>query len=260
MTVMDNTTEIKRSLLSLLHIALNLFRMAGFQGDRRIEPIARGERSMPRKLYHAVMAILVPAEAATRRLIIAMAKGINAPLPALRLHTMPSAETASPLPAHDTADLEPAGGVDRPRRSPEISIPHFRLFDPPLPKPRPYQPPRIPVPDDRARGSTPSPRPANTIDAARLVRRLAALNDALCNMKDEAQRYARWQARQNARRQAGLGFIPALRLNGSLPGGRLQTYSDYLRRARKTNIRDIDEVLVLADLYAEQAILFPDTS
>lgn len=159
MDLRERTVWQQRS--ELLHILACLWRMAGL-----------GSRDMiPRSLHRMVARLLRPAEAAARRLIVVLARGIVVALP-------PSVARQQPDRVQNPAQWQA-----------------FALTDPM---------PRLPVPDD-------APRPVPDIVAARgaeiraerLCRRLEALCQALDDLPAQAERLARWQARRRRARQRG---------------------------------------------------------
>lgn len=262
---MDSRPAIDRNLSALVLIVGRLFAMAGFAGDDLPASIARGERTVPRRLYRAMLLILRPAEAAARRLIIAMAWGLKVKLPKPRPpgETMPSPVIGRSRTTNG-AWVSSTTQVASPRQP---RLPRFRLFDPPR---QPFRPRRVKpscVPrirsffDDgpyRPQPPTPppppKPRPDDPIDATHLVGRLTALGHALDDMPKQALRFARWRARQ----QQGLTRRAWPLRRGPLPGGRLHEFNPDAKRRK--NIREIDEVLAHANELAWYALKHPDTS
>jgi hypothetical protein len=97
--------------------------------------------------------------------------------------------------------------------------------------------PRIPLPSP--------PSPDDPIGAARLMLRLQALGRALDDLPGQAQRFARWRARNDAAWARGLEPRRPRRTwplrGGRPPGGRLKCYDPDARRRKNT--REIDEIL-----------------
>lgn len=146
-----------------------LWRMAGFGGR-----FGHGQRIL-RSVHRAVTRLLRPAEAAARRLILVLARGIAA--------TLPPAPVAKP---------NSVQGLPGPVRRPSGWRP-FALAEP-MPrfaKPRPW-PAILP-----ARGDS-------EIDGSRLAYRLDALCHALDDLRAQAGRLARWQARRKRARAKGV--------------------------------------------------------
>ena len=237
--------------------------------------------SLPRHVYRAILLLLRPAESATRRLIIAAARGIVVALPT------PRAPKPKP-PIRGPRAFMPVNPKRRPKRAPRAwSLPlidplkrYFRVrrryvpahaaprirwlggFDSPF-LPRPPPPPAPPSPDD-------------PIDAARLDQRLTLLGTALDDLPGQAQRFARWRARNDAAiardskaRDAaiaegkhGPSAVPFRRSSplrwGRPPGGRLSRYDPTAIHPRR--IREIDEILAHAHALAQYALDRPDTS
>ena len=237
--------------------------------------------TLRRRVYRAILMLLRPAESAARRLIIAAARGIVVALPPPRapkpkppirgprahLPVMPKRRPKrAPRVLSNLPLLDPLKRYFRVRRRyvPAHAAPRIRWlggFDSPfLPKPPP--PPAPPSPDD-------------PIDAARLGQRLAVLGAALDDLPGQAQRFARWRARNDAKlardRQArdvaiaegkhGPSVVPFRRNSplrwGRPPGGRLSRYDPTATHPRK--IREIDEILAHAHALAQYALDRPRT-
>ena len=76
---MDWNLAIERNTEALKRILAALVAMAGLTGGESPSPLrggVRGGGTLPRHLHTAVLRLLRPAEAATRRLIIVAARGI----------------------------------------------------------------------------------------------------------------------------------------------------------------------------------------
>ena len=300
---MDGNTAIEQNLEALKRILAMLVAMAEL-GSRGLgaggqftffrqegsgsSEVARAEKSklspalsLPRRLYRAILLLLRPAESAARRLIIAAARGIVVVLPPPRAPKpkppirgprafMPvnPKKRRKPAPrAWSLSLLDPLKRYFRVRRRyvPAHAAPRIRWlggFDSPF-LPRPSPPPAPPSPDD-------------PIDAARLGQRLAVLGAALDDLPGQAQRFARWRARNDAAlardRQArdaaiaegkhGPSAVPFRRSSplrwGRPPGGRLSRYDPTATHPRR--IREIDEILAHAHALAVYALDRPDTS
>jgi hypothetical protein len=210
-------------------------------------------------------------------LIIASARGLAVTLPAPRkaspkpvnpepfLRRFGIAVVASPadLARAATARRNAALRAARPRT---LSLP---LFDAPrgiLSKSKgrryvpPHAAPRILFPGITApHRLPPPPSPDDPIDAACLNLRLAALAAALDDLPGQAKRFARWKARQETARQAR---APGRRISplrsGRPPGGRLSRFDP--SATRRSNIREVDEILAHAHALALYALQYPDTS
>ena len=287
---MEGSVPIEQNLEALKRILASLFAMAGMAG---------GASALPRRLHRAILRLLRPAESAARRLIIAAARGIVVSLPPARprkakpkprptsifvrngVGTGIVLRPGAPVPSHlahlvhrkpsprplSLSLIDPLKRYFRVRRRyvPAHAAPRIRWlggFDSPF-LPRPPPPPAPPTPDD-------------PIDAARLSQRLSALAAALDDLPGQAKRFARWQARHDAAlardseaRDAaiaegkhGPSVVPFRRSSplrrGRPPGGRLSRYDPDARR--RSNIREIDEILAHAHAMAVYALDRPDTS
>jgi hypothetical protein len=198
-----------------------------------------------RRLRNAALALLRPAEAAARRLIVVVARGVAAA-------PRPAPAFAGSLGARGKRG---ASAVSRP--------PAFRLFDPPKRYSfRPVAPPPRGVPRIRsfwgaqpvAAAAPPAaarPDPDAPVDASRLASRLAALARALADLPAQARRLARWRAREKVRREAVFRPERPLRL-GRPPSWRAGT-------ERAVDLALIDCHRFALEALAEAAPL-PDTS
>ena len=94
----------------------------------------------------------------------------------------------------------------------------------------------------------PPPGPHDQIDATRLALRLAGISRALADLPAQAQRYARWKAR-NAARKVGRVVVPRSPLRpGRAPGWRVRSKDE------------INEVLADMQYFAREVLRAPDTS
>jgi hypothetical protein len=263
---MDLTAAIEKNREALKRIVAALVAMVG--GDV--------PATLPRHLHRAVLRLLRPAESAARRLVIALARGLAHP-PALR------PRSSGPTKARKTTSLLVRDGVGtgivlRPGATVPAHLAHLVSSKP---APRPLSFPLLdPLPRWRARrrwhpaAGVPSislagvterlavpawrpPLPDDPLDAGRLARRLAALAGALDDLPGQARRFARWKARRDRALAAGrIHRVTPLR-GGRPPGGRLARYDP--DAPRRSNIRDVDEILAHAHALAHHA-LAPDTS
>ena len=167
------------------------------------------------------------------------------------------------------------GGIIAAPRSPA-----FPLFDPPrrlrLSPARRYVPahaaPRIMFPGitrpHRLPPPPPPPLPDDLVGAAGIARRLGALAAALDDLPRQARRFARWQARLEARRSQERETCAAAQprrfrrtspLRGGPPyGGRLAVWDPTVPHGK--HIREVDIILAHAHALADYALAFPDTS
>lgn len=214
---------IERNRTALLRLLSLLFATAGLVAG------AMGPR-VPRQVWRRSLAVLRPAEAAARRLIVIVARGLE-----LR-----------PAPPRPCPAVIPRGKAERAR------MPRFQLFDPLrrvgvfVPRVAASAAPRIRLIGDPASDirTPPSATEITDLDATRLCRRMTALQDALHNLPAQAQRLARWRARRDKARP---GRVSPLR-SGRPPGHRA--------RAR----HEVDEVLRDCHTLALWALMPPDTS
>jgi hypothetical protein len=227
---------------ALLGIVAWLFTMLGLE-ERRTTTLPR----MPRPLHRALLKVLVPAEAALRRLIVFAAQGLTVTL-------KPLSSRSNPPPQR--------GRTAKGRVSPppfQLVDPKQRAGHPRRPKPRPRAEPRLSVFDrdgflvcssDAPRPKPKRPKPDGLIDPKRLCRRLEALKRALANIPRQAKRLARWRARQE-QKQASTS-TPTLKPLSPLREGLPPGY-------RKKPQHEVDDILAECHDLACLA-LAPDTS
>jgi len=173
---LDWNAAVEKHREALKRVLATLVAMAGF-------PVlhACGGATLPRRLHRALLALLRPAEAAARRLVIVAARGLVVEL------TMGGRKPVG----------IPNGGGGTRATPPR---PGFRLFDP-LPRWARRTPqaavPRISVPGFNAPFpimERRAPSPHDPIGAAPLARRLQTLGSVLDDLPRHARRFARWQA------------------------------------------------------------------
>jgi hypothetical protein len=231
---MDWDHAIKRNSEVLAGIVADLFLMLGLVGEATVSRI-------PWSAYRAVLRVLRPAESALRRLIVLAARG---------LVVKPAASRSRPA------------GSAKPRKRGILRVPSFQLFDPQtrimLPRRRASRRavPRIHMFNADGEFITIGPplRPARAparpksadgmVNAARVIRRLEALESALADLPRQALRLARWRMREAA--SPNPSFKTPLR-PGRPPGHR--------RRA----VHLVDELLSECDWLALRAAM-TDTS
>ncbi|NGO54449.1 hypothetical protein [Allomesorhizobium camelthorni] len=238
---MDWNAAIEKNREALKRILSALVAMAGLADGRG--------GTLPRHLHRAVLRLLRPAEAATRRLVIAAARGVVVAPPRPR----------KPEPGPPVLG-KPAGGAVPPDARTAMRPMTLPLLDP-LRLPSRRRPvaggvPRISVPGFSAPFSLPPPpSPDDPVNAARLGLRLAALASALDDLPAHARRFARWRADA-----AGAQNREAR----NLPHGRPRRLWP-LRPGRPPGWRrrpehEVDEVLNNAHGLAFWALERPDTS
>lgn len=192
-----NHSELKR-LLAILFVYIGLADTVSdaLAANDRLARVLRAladPATISRRLHRTILALLIPVESATRRLIIYMAATL--PTPVLTRAQLKGGVPMWPLPMRFSqsgeAEAVEATPVDRP--TPGQHPPPFSLVDP---RPRWVW----------AEGKAP-PFPeifADPINAfaqvsdGGLMRRVAALAFALEDMDAQARRYARWRARSAA--------------------------------------------------------------
>lgn len=248
---MDWDFAIEKHHGALKRILAMLFVMAGFPvlhacGDAAL---AGGAATLPRHLHRALLALLRPAEAAARRLVIVAARGLAVILP----------------------ERGPRPGAVAPRKAgvpalPPKAVPRaltLPLFDP-LPRfnrrVRRTAIPRISVPGFTvpfAIAARREPSPDDPIDAARLALRLEALGAVLDDLPRHARRFARWRAAKAAalaRERSGAGPARVRRVWPLRPGRPPGRHS---RRSRRPT-HEVHEVL--GDLHGLAVWALNDTS
>lgn len=178
---------IKRNSEVLVEIVADLFAMLGLVAVT--DTVSR----LPWPTYRAVLRVLRPAESCLRRLIVVAARSV----------------VIAPL----VSRPKRAGAVKPGKRG--TSRPCFQLFDPRtrIMLPRRRRPPRvvprihmfnadgefitIGPPLRPAKASAPRTKSAEgMVSAARVIRRLEALESALADLPRQAMRLARWRMRQ----------------------------------------------------------------
>ena len=222
-------------------------------------------RTLPRRLHRAVVRLLLPAEAAARRLIVIAARNFVVELPKPRprkarpdlkaAHTVLSSlgiaivVSGASIP-HDTARKKPAPA--RPLLLPLLD-PLKRVGPPRRRTVPPHAAPRIIFFDGSVPHRLPSPpAPWDQVDATRLGRRLAALASALDDLPGQARRLARWKARRDRALATGRRHrLSPLRV-GRACGSRGP-------RSRRP-VHDVDEVLADMHYFAFYMLNPPDTS
>ncbi|HUQ37437.1 MAG TPA: hypothetical protein VM144_13770 [Aestuariivirga sp.] len=184
---MDWDLAIKRNSEALKGIIVTLFAMLGLGDESSVGRI-------PHRLHRAVLRVLRPAESAVRRLIVVAARGLVV-------------KVAPSRPMAKGHRIGKGGGPSRP----SFKLCDKRIFFPELGNRRvkyAKYPPRIHFfgPDStvddlwpgRPRVTAPAPPPDGLVNAARLARRLQALESALEDLPRQARRMARWRVRREA--------------------------------------------------------------
>ena len=157
---------------------------------------------LPRVLHSAALRLLRPAESALRRLIVIAAQGLAVKLPPSR--PMPKGLKIAGSETGKTNfvlyDRRKVFAVNRPHYNKAAPMVHFFGVSPLVPV---FAQPRV-IPD-------------GSVNAASLLRRLSAAQQALADLPKQALRLARWKARRA--RQEKAKFTEPLR-PGIPPGHR----------------------------------------
>ncbi len=230
---MDWDHAIKRNSEVLAGIVESLFMMLGLVGEATVSRI-----SWP--AYRAVLRVLRPAESALRRLIVVAARSlVIAPVasrPKTAVAIKPSKRGIS-RPSFQLFDPQPRIVLPR-RRISKRAVPRIHFFNndgefitigPPI------RPAKAPARAKSADGM---------VNAARVIRRLEALESALADLPRQAKRLVRWRMREE--KSENPSFKTPLR-PGRPPGSR--------RRA----VHLVDELLDECQWLAHRAAM-PDTS
>jgi hypothetical protein len=243
---MDWEMIIERNRERILLALAPLLAVLGFDPRRRCE--------LPRRRYRELLLLLRPAESAVRRLIVIAARGIVVKLSAVRAFPkflflkkgkekndeeehFPAFCLVDPFKRFAPLDFgwakEWSKGWGKVPVIPRISVPG--LTTPFFPEPRH-------IPSD-----------ADFISTDAMLRRLRSLREALNNLPRHALRLARWRARQEQARKAGIRRRDC-RLSPMRPG-----------RApghRRNDPREIDTILRDCHYFADEAWRCkpPDTS
>src|SRR5690606_15802254 len=95
-TWMDQSEAVERNRQAVLSVVAALFSMAGLSAVRS---------TLPRRVYRTILRLLRPAESAARRLVIALAQGLDVGSTALRPHRWGSARRSSEMLARSAVAL-----------------------------------------------------------------------------------------------------------------------------------------------------------
>jgi hypothetical protein len=204
---LDWNFAIEKHREALKRVLATLVAMAGFPVLHAGEGAAVAGGTLPRHIHSALLALLRPAEAAARRLVIIAARG----LVVVRRKVRPEAVTPRKVLA------APPKAVPR-----ALSLP---LFDPLARFERRVSHagvPRISVPGFTtpfAIAERREPSPDDPIGAARVFLRLHALADVLDDLPRHARRFSRWRAaRAGAQERRNAGSTRCRRIWPLRPG------------------------------------------
>ena len=230
---MDWDHAIKRNSEVLAGVVESLFVMLGLVGEATVSRI-----SWP--AYRAVLRVLRPAESALRRLIVVAARSLVIAPVASRPKTpraIKPSKRGTSRPSFQLFDPQPRIVLPRRKRTPR-AVPRIHFFNtdgefitigPPI------RPAKAPARTKSADGM---------VNAARVIRRLEALESALADLPRQAKRLVRWRMREE--KSENPSFKTPLR-PGRPPGSR--------RRA----VHLVDELLDECQWLAHRAAM-PDTS
>ena len=229
---MDWARAIERNSEALKGIVEALFAMLGLAGEVTVARI-------PQPLHRTVLRVLRPAESATRRLIIIVARGLvvklapSRPMPAGAIGQ--GGQGGSRPPSFQLFDPRKNFAALR-RRTGKRTVPriYFHGIDPTLAALWPA----------RRSAADPAPPPDGLVGGERISRRLLALKLALEDLPRQALRLARWRVRrENAK---------SPKFTSPLRPGRPPGY-------RRKPVHEVDEVLIECHGLAFDAMK-PDTS
>jgi hypothetical protein len=254
---MDWDRVIERNTEALKHVLATLVAMAATAGC---------PSTLPRHLHRAVLRLLRPVEAATRRLVIIAARELPAPV-------LPSRKPKPPLVQSRAVRLIRPRDLGLARYNAAV-MPRLAQRTWSLPMADPLKPlslsnggprrravanrgmPRIWFPGAAMPARMPPPPSGDDpIDATRLRLRLAGVGRALADLPGEARRFARWKARhcrdvadaQNEDARRSVRRVSPLR-PGRAPGWREQPG------------HRVHEVLADLHYFAREVLAKPDTS
>jgi len=216
---MDWSLAIDINRKALLRIVAGLFVMAGFvPGGALVETLAR-------HVHVAIFAVLRPAEAAVRRLIVMQAWGLDSP------GHVPGTAPAGPISGKNGKGrvpafplFDPRMTVDPGRKRAPRNGPNIRFFDG---LDEPFRARRAATPDD-------------PVSALRLCQRLLAIRAALNDLPKQARRLMRALARPSCKWKRVMRYArpPGHRAKGK---------------------REIDMLLANLQIFALWATEAPDT-
>lgn len=247
----DDTGDALRSFRSFVfrpHLDRNMNRdWAAPSGDcmARAFRALRDPATVPRRLHRKIVELLRPVEAATRRLIVALASTLLRPkLPALAFEYVSFVGGEQEPAVTREAEPEIEGDGEATPEPESERAPRFALLDP-LPPLR--NGPSHPFP---VGGFVADPEAASDpINDASLMRRIAALAAALDDLPAQARRFARWWGRMERGRTERQSPLR----RGRAPGAAVPSLP-------KSRWRDWHHVLDTTHQMALEAWRYPDTS
>jgi hypothetical protein len=201
---MNLTGEVEHNRGKFIPIIALLFKLARIAPGERPElrPGARADAfmiSLPLYVYAKVMELLVPAEAALRRLIIMVAHGLDFTPPAFRI----------PAPRKDIAAPEGGSGAPAPAAAPLVpAIPAFQMFDPIKTFEDYYRAEITGIARPFPGAFPPARAESEPVSAISLWRRIHALSGAFNDLPGMAKLYLTWKARSRHQRKHNLPSRP----------------------------------------------------
>ena len=227
---MDWARAIERNSEALTGIVEALFAMLGLAGEATVSRI-------PPPLHRAVLAVLRPAEAAVRRLVVIAAQG-------LVVKVAPSRPMPSGPIGQGGGSRRPSFQLFDPRKN--FAAPHRRAFARIAPRIHLFgSDPRVAALwAARPPAADPAPPPDGLVNAQHLSRRLQALKLALEDLPRQARRLARWRLRRET--------APSPKFKSPLRPGHPPGH-------RRKPVHEVDEVLIECHGLARDAMR-PDTS
>jgi hypothetical protein len=241
---MNLTGEVEHNREKFIPIIARLFKLS------RIAPGERPELdrdvhagvfniSLPLYVYAKVMEMLVPAEAALRRLIIMVAHGLDFTPPAFRI----------PAPRKDIAAPQGASGAPAPAAAPPVpAIPAFQMFDPIKTFEDYYRAEITGIARPFPGAFAPARGECEPVSAISLWRRVNALSEAFNDLPGMARRYLTWKARSRRRSKHNLP---------SRPGRACILRPLYLRGFTRRPKMDVHTLLRECNIWAQEILSPP---
>ena len=252
--------DTERHRATLMRLLAILFVYAGLADDTgsaadsgragRAMEASREAWTLPRRIFRRLLLLIRPVEAATRRLIVILASSLPIPNP----RTAAPERPATPAPGADAPiQMQGVAGPTAPPgdgKTADARLPLFALAD----RDKRYEWFFSGKPHGAGwKGPSPALPGNDELDAAGILRRIAALARALDDLPAQADRLTRWRLRRMRARAAGktraLSPLRPGRPPGSLP-----------RRAPKKVLREEHTLLSETHTLARAALSRHDTS
>ncbi|MCV3239843.1 hypothetical protein [Mesorhizobium sp. ZC-5] len=254
--------ETERHRATLMRLLAFIFVYAGLADDThsaaadtgragragRAFEASREAWTLSRRACRRLLLLLRPVEAATRRLIVVLASGLPILNPRAAAAERP-APGAGEAPIQVQRVAEPTAPPGDSKTS-DARLPVFALAD----RPKRYEWFFSGKPHGAGwKGPSPALPGNDELDAAGILRRIAALARALDDLPAQADRLARWRLRRMAARAAGKARALSP-LRPGIPPGSLP------RRAPKRERREEHDLLSETHALARDALARLDTS